>query len=206
MSSRAEGGAASTDPDNRFLWHFNVTRMEAEAVRDGVLHVAGELDTTLGGPDIDHRQGMTSHRRSLYFTHHGEEKMQLLDLFDGASATECYRRKETVVPQQALALTNSEFSWTAARALAPRLSKQLPASDEPGGADRAFVTTAFEQVLTRRPTADEAAACLRFLAQCRSMAPATAPATQPATADPDSRAREALVHALLNHNDFVTIR
>ena len=41
-------------------------RMEAELVRDNVLHTAGSLDRTMGGPDIDNAQGLTSQRRSLY--------------------------------------------------------------------------------------------------------------------------------------------
>lgn len=50
--------------------------MQAEVVRDSLLAVAGQLDETMGGHEIDHKQGMISHRRSLYFAHHGEEKME----------------------------------------------------------------------------------------------------------------------------------
>jgi hypothetical protein len=76
---------------------------------------------------------------------------------------------------------------------------------------------AFEQVLTRPPTAAEEATCLKFLEVQEQAArapvdvaaaskPVTAPAEVPPSADPAMRARESLVHALLNHNDFVTIR
>ena len=36
---------------------MNVRRMEAEAVRDSVLAMAGKLDTTMGGPEIDETKG-----------------------------------------------------------------------------------------------------------------------------------------------------
>jgi hypothetical protein len=61
-----------------------------------------------------------------------------------------------------------------------------------------FITAAFEQVLSRAPSEPEVAASQRFLASQRELAKA-AP-------DPPAKSRESLVHALLNHNDFVTVR
>ena len=94
-------------------------------MRDSLLAVAGELDETMGGHEIDHKQGMTSHRRSLYFAHHGEEKMEFLELFDAANACDCYKRTSSVQPQQALALTNSELTKTLSRQLATKLWSQV---------------------------------------------------------------------------------
>ena len=67
--------ATLRDRDNRFLWRMNRVRMEAETVRDAVLHVAGSLDPSRGGPDLDHRKGMTVPRRSLYFRHAREKQI-----------------------------------------------------------------------------------------------------------------------------------
>ena len=36
------------DPDNVYYWRMNPRRMEAEAVRDNLLHVAGNLDQARG--------------------------------------------------------------------------------------------------------------------------------------------------------------
>src|SRR5690606_19586053 len=81
--------------------------------------------------------------------------------------------------------------------------------------DGAFVTAAFETILSRRPTEQERQACLAFLQQnartVQSAQPTAFPAgggtaRQPAAAEPNQRARENLVHVLLSHNDFVTIR
>src|SRR5262249_40572982 len=80
------------DPENRASWHFPAARLEAEEVRDALLHVAGGLDTALGGPDIDFQRGLTSRRRSLYFTHHGEGRMPFLELFDAPDVWDAYRR------------------------------------------------------------------------------------------------------------------
>ena len=88
------GGAASVgkDPENRLLKRMNVGRMEAEVVRDSLLHLAGQLDATVGGPDIPQDQAFVSRRRSLYLTHHGESRAVFLDLFDEANPCDAYRR------------------------------------------------------------------------------------------------------------------
>ena len=65
--------------------------------------MAGRLDPTLGGPDLDPGLDQTSRRRSLYFRHANEKQVTFLELFDAANPTACYRRAESVVPQQALA-------------------------------------------------------------------------------------------------------
>jgi hypothetical protein len=54
----------SLDPENLYYWRANTRRMEAEAVRDATLLVAGSLDESRGGPDLDPNQGLTVYRRS----------------------------------------------------------------------------------------------------------------------------------------------
>ncbi|MFG0297663.1 MAG: PSD1 and planctomycete cytochrome C domain-containing protein [Maioricimonas sp. JB045] len=185
------------DRDNRAYWRFNPGRMEAEVVRDGILYLAGSLDETIGGHEIDHKEGLTAPRRSLYFAHHGESKMEFLELFDGANACDCYRRTTSVMPQQALALSNSQLAVAQGRLLAGRLGEEL---GEAGDA-AAFVDAAFEQILTRPPTHAERAASLEFLAQQQGLF-----TDSESVPDPVLRARENLVQALFSHNEFVTIR
>ncbi len=151
QSSGGDDANRSIDPDNRYLWRANVRRMEAEVVRDSLLHVAGQLDLTMGGPDLDQQSGLTVPRRSIYFRHASEKQMTLLVLFDAASVSECYRRGESIAPQQALALVNSPLALAEARTLAGRLWKEVEAgATSDANRDEAFVRAAFEQVLCRR--------------------------------------------------------
>jgi hypothetical protein len=184
--------------------------MEAEAVRDSVLYAAGQLDLTMGGPDLDHTQGLAIKRRSLYFRTAAEKQMLFLKLFDCASVGDCYQRRESIMPQQALALANSELTFVQSRLLARRLHEEC------GDDARAFAEAAIEQVLARPAREAELRLCLEYLAERRQFAAANrtrlnstsrAPADggEP-SADPARRAREYLIHALFNHNDFVTIR
>jgi hypothetical protein len=202
QSSTSDATDAAIDRDNVYLWHMSPRRLEAELVRDNLLHVAAKLDPAMSGPDIDHHQGMTTFRKSLYFRHAAEKEMEFLKLFDAASVTECYQRKESIIPQQALALANSELAIRMARLLARDLAKKHA---DP----TAFVTALFERTLTRPPTATELAECLTFLdEQQKQPASATsidADGKRPAP-DPTLRAREGLAVVLLNHHEFVTVR
>jgi hypothetical protein len=210
----ADGENVRRDPDNRFLWLTNARRRESEAVRDSVLHVAGRLDPAMGGPELDASAGETTYRRSLYYRHAPEKFMTFLKLFDAPGTDECYRRDETIVPQQALALANSRLTVEQSRRLAARLSDETGRSaDEP--TQTAFIAAAFERLLCRPPTDEERTACLDFLSEQTArlsdeqrltrFAAGPETAVKPST-DPHQRARENLVHVLLNHNEFVTIR
>ncbi len=210
LDSRSDQANLRRDRDNRFLWRSNVRRVEGEVVRDSLLYVAGQLDPTMGGPDLDHHLGLASRRRSLYFRHAAEKQMEFLTLFDAASVNECYRRNESIVPQQALALANSSLALTQARTLARTLSQRIGTEG-----NEAFIVAAFEQVLCRKPTEQELTACRQFLGEQRSLLSdkkkLTAEVGPPSAATPPAgdagqRARENLVHVLMNHNDFVTIR
>ena len=170
---------AKIDPDNRYVWRMNPRRMEAEAVRDSILQVAGTLDGAQGGPPVDGTKAMESRRRSIYIEHTPDVPVIFLKAFDSASPVECYERTESVVPHQALALTNSQLSREQAGQLAKRLS-------DSGQQPEQFAALAFETILGRPAKAAEMEAARRFL---RS---------------PEDR--EDFVHVLLNHNDFVTIR
>jgi hypothetical protein len=214
MDSAFDTASAAKDPDNRYLWRMNSRRMEAEVVRDSLLHLAGRLDLTRGGPELDQTLGLTSRRRSVYFRHSMEKQVEFLATFDQANVSECYARTESVVPQQALALANSSLALEQSRLLAGKLSKQVEGRPEPQ-ATADFVSLAFLQILGRRPTTPERVQCETFLkeqaallADGKKLTPVTtgAPAPVAPSADPAQRARESLVHVLFNHNDFVTIR
>ena len=196
---------AQIDRDNKYLWRYPPHRLEAEAVRDCVFYVAGKLDLKMGGPDIDYLLGLTTPRRSVYFRHAAEKQMEFLMLFDAASVTECYERRHSVVPQQALALMNSELSLRQARILAHAIAG---ASSGPG----TFTVSAFEHLLTRAPTKAERTECATFLQeqtrrfQAMKLTGASVTDGSQPSADPAQRARENLVHALMNHHEFVTVR
>ncbi len=119
-----------------------------------------------------------------------------------------------MVPQQALALANSDVTLNESRLLAQKISESI-AKEKNMEPDQAFVLSAFEQILGRNPTPAELSECRSFLkSQAETLHdPAKltaitggAKAVTPASTDPIQRARENLALVLYNHNDFVTIR
>ncbi len=186
---------AARDPDNVRLWRRTPLRLEAEAVRDALLTHAGTLDLRRGGPPVPAPQQADSKRRSLYFFHSNNDRNSFLTTFDGAAVKECYRRDQSIVPQQALALTNSRLVQDAAIAIASRWSEAEP-GDAGAPDDDVFVRRAFQRLLGFRASDAELAASRHALASWRRQNPAAKPA----------EVRAELVHTLINHNDFVTLR
>lgn len=217
LSSAAmpDSPSSKIDADNQFLWRFARQRMQAEVVRDSILYSAGRLNLIQGGPELERAEADKTRRRSLYISHHGEGRAALMETFNAANPTECYRRIETVVPQQALAIVNDVMTLEASRALAHKLWEQIlaavPAKQD---RERAFIDAAYEQLLTRLPKPQERDASLDFLKRqikvyqsARSTRESLGDAEENRPSDnPEMRARESLVHALYSHHDFISVR
>jgi hypothetical protein len=207
MSSGVAGGAANEilDADNQFYWRRHSIRLEAQVVRDSILAHAGELDGTRGGPSVPASEQSGSRRRSLYLFHSNNDRNLFLTTFDDAAVKECYRREQSIVPQQALALANSRLVHDASRRIAARLSESVE-----GGfpdvarmqGEGAFVRRAFRVLLGFEPGDAEVRASLRAMGAWASLAEGSAASS----AAGSEEARVGLVWSLLNHNDFVTLR
>jgi hypothetical protein len=170
QSGASPGPGPEIDPDNRLLWRFPLRRLDAEALRDAMLAVSGELDRRAGGPYVPSRRTAEgsvevaedhpgARRRSVYLQQRRTQVVTLLQLFDAPSVVgSCVRRTTSTVPLQALALLNSEFARRRAQALARRLEREAGA--DPGHR----LALAFFLAVGRQPTLEETAAARRFLA------------------------------------------
>ncbi len=126
-SSTAFNEAAfAIDGDNRMMWRMNPRRMDVETWRDSLLAVAGDLDTSVGGPAVG--DIVNSKRRTLYAKVSRNDPLasdEFLRLFDfpiprGSSA----QRTTNVIPPQFLFMLNSQFMLDRAAALATRLQDE----------------------------------------------------------------------------------
>jgi hypothetical protein len=166
---------AAVDGDNRYLWRQNRRKLEAEAVRDAILSVAGKLDLTMGGPSFqdfviekpEHSphyeyklfdpEDPKGHRRAVYrFIVRSKQQpfMAALDCADPSLAVD--KRNETLSPQQALALLNNKLAVAMAKHFAERVEK-VTAND----AER--IRMAFRLALGRDPTANEQTAVAGYV-------------------------------------------
>jgi len=196
QTTSSEKGVTTTtkqaDPTNRFYWRMNPVRMESQVVRDASLALSGMLELQMSGPSIPLSEQDKSRRRSLYFVHSHNDQDPFLTLFDNANVLQCYRRSESIVPQQALALSNSKLSIGAATQMATRFPADMSDVD--------FISGAFRHILASSPTEEELEVCTNAFAEYRRVNSDRPPKIA------NQRARIGLIHSLMNHNDFITIR
>ncbi len=191
LSSDFSSGNFTADPDNRLLWRHNRRRLEAEAIRDSILVVSGQLDSTAGGSTnvFSGRLGTESRtvvipadpwrRRSVYLPiYRGGFVMDLLRAFDFADPGMVTGvRSTTTVPTQALYLMNSVFVMEQAEH-ASRLLLELPDLD-----DTARLELLYRKLVARSPSEVERQRGLEFLRQHQKAGRATAEVAKPLEAN-----------------------
>ena len=172
----------SVDPDDRLLWRMPRRRLEAEALRDAMLAVAGRLDRTVGGDEtidvvyrkgevIDAKRGFVVNtvngghpvyatpRRSIYLPVIRNALPDVLSLFDAADPNAVAAvRNDSTVPPQALFMLNNPF----VREQALHLAQSLLAD---ATTDAGRLRSAYERALGRPPSADELADATVFLGE-----------------------------------------
>ena len=152
QSSQPSPEAVARDPANRLLSHFNVHRLEAEAIRDSFLAVSGQLEADRSGPPVNGN----APRRSLYLKVKRNQLDPILTTFDFPTpASAVGRRDATNVPAQSLTLLNDPFIIHQAR--------QWAAGLPTGADDETLIRRLFEKALTRPPSDAEIAQARNFL-------------------------------------------
>ncbi len=142
QSSHGHGDASVAerqDTDVELLWRFPSRRLEAEAIRDSMLAVSGQLDLHMNGRGFDlfdKRGGLTGFtpiesfegeglRRMIYAHKVRRERDGVFGAFDCPDAGQSTpRRRESTTPIQALNLFNSRFTLDRADALAARVKSE----------------------------------------------------------------------------------
>ncbi len=196
------GHASRIDPENRLLWRANRQRMEAEAIRDNLLAVSGQLDSAMGGKTLRHRNFTNlnanalsrdpslyeSRRRSVYLPVLRSALYEVLTAFDFANpSTSNGRRGSTMVAPQALFMMNSGLVAEASRQLAARLAEQARK-------DSRRIQLAYEIAYSRHPDKEESDSWMAFLDRYESAAGNRAAAWQ------------GLCRVLLSSNEFLYLQ
>src|SRR5262245_23125064 len=166
---RFQKGLAA-DPENRFLWRANRRRLEAEALRDAMLAVAGRLDSTPGGPGF---QDAATPRRTLYLmaVRTGAKAAEFGPLFDAPDCSGIIeRRTESISAPQALFLMNDPLVLDLERRLAGRVRREAAA-----GTRQDQIRRLYEITLGRPPLATEMVVALEFLGEDRDNGAAVVP-------------------------------
>lgn len=198
---RSSGGGFER-PSEADVWlaRFPARRLEAEAIRDSLLAVSGELDERLFGPPTATQRIETgevlaaestpgARRRSVYLRQRRTEVVSMLQVFDAPSIVfNSIRRPSSAMPLQALTLLNSEFVLSQAAAVCEIVVQQSPS-------DRERIAFLFQQVLSRTASPEETEASLLFLQAQTKLYGGDAAASEKAWKD--------LCHSLLASNEFL---
>ena len=132
QSSRVDESVQQADPENRLLARMPLQRMEGEVLRDSLLQISGQLDTTAFGPpdDVETRaDGLVlargtekGWRRTVYVLQRRTTRLTILDNFDLPQLNpNCIERTESVVAPQALHLLNNKRIHDLSNHLADRV-------------------------------------------------------------------------------------
>lgn len=180
MASTCDNEASlAGDPANDLFWRQNLRRLEAEAIRDAVLAVSGDLNPEAGGRGFfPHLAGevlaggsrpgagweisppQEQARRSIYAFIKRSMVPPLLEGFDYATtASPLAERSVTTVAPQALMLLNDQFLHDQAQALARRLER------EAGPQHERQIERVYQLALGRKPSPRETHTALAFLAR-----------------------------------------
>ncbi|MEZ0265275.1 MAG: DUF1553 domain-containing protein [Phycisphaerae bacterium] len=167
MASTVLPDAAKVDPENRLVSRQNRRRLEAEALRDSMLAVSGQIKFEgAGGPT--YKPGMTSDfaykhagdvRRSVFvpaFRNAMNDAFEVFDVADPSVGTG--RRNASTVAPQALFMLNHPFVAEQATAAAERFM-----ADGASGDDEARLRQVYRAALGRGPTPGEAKIALAFV-------------------------------------------
>jgi mono/diheme cytochrome c family protein len=145
-------GRLKADRENQLFWRFNPRRLEAEAIRDSLLAVSGQLDTTMFGPGT---LDPNMKRRSIYFQIKRSQLIPMMVLFDWPEhQVSIGTRSRTTIAPQALAFMNSPQCRVYAQALADRVRSDSA---------EASIHNTYRQVLGRKPKDTELKLALAFL-------------------------------------------
>ncbi|HEX3730564.1 MAG TPA: DUF1553 domain-containing protein, partial [Opitutaceae bacterium] len=147
------------DPDNHFLWRYNLHRLDFEEIHDELLSISGTLDLdAVGGRSIQIGSADFTTRRALYTYIDRRNPPEILTQFDFPNPNVVAgRRFDTDVPQQSLFLMNSPLVIETARKLVHRPDFAELASDR----DR--VGALYEAIFQRLPRPAEVQLCLHYV-------------------------------------------
>ncbi len=161
QSSQPQPNGLALDVGGRLLWRFPPRRLEAEAIRDGILAVSGALDPSMGGPgfyllDVQEENvmhyfpkeqfGPPEFRRMVYLFKIRQEQDAVFGSFDCPDGNQVIpNRSRSNTPLQALNLFNSPFVLQQAELFAERLRADA------GAESTARVRRAFRLAFARSP-------------------------------------------------------
>ena len=195
------------DPENRWMAHANLRRLDSEVIRDAILEASGSVDREMGGPPVmlttpldglskvKRTPGSTTHqRRSVYLFQRRVYPLKFMELFDSpVMPVNCTQRVHSNTVLQSFALLNSDFVVHHSEKMADRIVQNEPGNRE------AQVRMAYLITLCRYPSREEQSLCLNYIEeQTQSYRDQSSDIV-----NPERQSLKDLCHMLLCTNEFL---
>jgi hypothetical protein len=207
MSSARDERSYEADPENTLHWRANRTRLEAEAIRDAIMAVSGDLDLKNPGTILPYkdrayvantsRRGGVDYERNVRAVYIPVIRSSLYEVFSAFDlpdpAVTQGDRNATVIAPQALFMMNGAVMLRHSRKMAASLLKNA-ALDDAGR-----IQDAYERAFGRPASSREIDQALTFIAQVEKALPEkVSDAVERRTL-----AWQSFVKALLASNEFI---
>ena len=181
QSSRPNLQGLQQDANTRLFWRFPPRRLEAEPIRDSILAVSGNLDSTQGGPGFSGFEvqkenvrhyfpiktfGPQHWRRMVYMTKIRQEREATFGVFDcpdGGQVTP--KRSRSTTPLQSLNLFNSPFIEQQSEIFSQRLLESDPVTSQGKVSPVEAIIKAYQLCYSRRPDPSERRSAEEFVKQ-----------------------------------------
>lgn len=155
-------GSNKHDPENKRLSHWSTRRLDAEAIRDSIVHLSGKLDRTLYGQSVSN----DTERRSIYVKVIRNALPPFLITFDAPVPFATRGKRDTTnVPAQSLTLLNDPHVIRWARDWALRII-----NDSQNRSNDLRIRQMFREAFTREATNDEVRQATAYLTSLQSEA------------------------------------
>ncbi len=218
------------DPDNRLLGRMNLRRLDAESIRDSILAISGNLNTTLYGPPMpvtadgvgqvvlgtpkNDREGRVialkenaAFRRSIYVQARRTLKLDMLATFDAPTMTpNCEQRNSSTVASQSLLFMNNPELLKQSNVFAERVVKDV------GNDVAAQLRYAWRLALASEPTSEQIKRSVAFLLLQKKLAEQKITELKPEETnkvrfanEPDKQALTIFSQFLLSSNAFLYV-
>jgi hypothetical protein len=209
QTSQIDESLLGKDPANALFSRMPLKRIRAESVRDSLLAVAGQLDSTQFGEPVGvdvRKDGLVTAektaqgwRRSIYIRQRRKEIPTILENFDlPQMSPNCTERPNSMVAPQALHLLNNSLIRELSIAFADRIEQDVPDNRDQQ------IKRAYRIAFSRDPNQEEQTLSHETL-DLLTHKWKSVESEQQSDQSPESRALANFCHVILNSAEFLFV-
>lgn len=226
---RDDAALQNEDPDNQWYGGARLRRLDAEAIRDSLLTVAGELNTKQFGPPVPVMPDVVGRivigkentsagrpgevvdmkgedlRRSVYIQVRRSRPLSMMETFDQpAMSPNCDQRRPSTSATQSLMMLNSVELIERSRKTAAKLLQAFP--DDPSKRVELAWRQIYSRAIEEQELADAQAFVQTVVEDLKTQSAYQVKGDKPSARSADEEALAVLCQVLLSSNEFLYVQ